>query len=73
MTARKSDKQEGADVPTIPTKAAPTPSVQVPTPKPAPAAQTAPHLAAGVVNDVKMFGSAVDPFTGKTVTAADLA
>lgn len=70
---RKPTEQEEADVPTIPTKAAPTPSAQVPTPKPAPAIQTAPHFAAGVVDEIKRTGSAVDPFTGKTVTAADLA
>ena len=60
-------------MPTLPTKAAPTPSAAVPTPKPAPAAQAAPHFAAGLVDEVKRLGSAVDPFTGKTVTQADLA
>ena len=70
MSGRKTEKE--ADVPTIPTKPAATPVAAVPTPKPAPAAQTAPHFAAGVVDEVKRTGSAVDPFTGKTVTAADL-
>ena len=70
MSGRKTEKETDM---ALPSKAAATPVPQVPTPKPAPAAQAAPHFAAGVVNDVKQYGSAVDPFTGKTVTAADLA
>lgn len=69
MTGRKT--QEKDDM-ALPSKPAATPVAAVPTPKPAPAAQAAPHFAAGVVADVKQYGSAVDPFTGKTVTAADL-
>lgn len=60
-------------MPTLPSKPAPTPSAAVPNPKPAPVAVAAPYFTAGTVNDVKLYGSAVDPFTGKTVTAADLA
>lgn len=60
-------------MPTLPSKPATTPSLGVLTPKPTPEAKAAPHFAAGVVAEVKQYGSAVDPFTGKTVTAADLA
>ena len=70
MTAKKTEKEEAPVA--LSTKAAATPVPQVPIPKPTPVAQAAPHFAAGVVNDVKQYGSAVDPFTGKTVTAADL-
>lgn len=68
---RRTDKKEG-DVPTIPSRPATTPDPKVPNPKPTPAAITAPHFAAGLVAEVKQYGSATDPFTGKTVVAADL-
>ena len=72
MARKRSTEQEDQDVPNIPTRTAPTPDPKVPSPKPAPATITAPHFAAGVVAEVRAHGSAVDPFTGRTVTAADL-
>ena len=56
-----------------PSAPAAKPSKQVPDPRPAPTERVAPHLAAGVVDEIRTHGSAVDPFTGKTLTADDLA
>ena len=71
MPRKSTPEKEALDV-ALATRAAATPVPQVPNPVPPPATRTAPHFAAGVVDEIKRYGSAVDPFTGKTVTAADL-
>lgn len=72
MSRRSQNREEETEVPTLPSRPAPTPHPAVPNPLPAPVAKTAPYFAAGVVDEVNRNGSAIDPFTGKTVTKADL-